>query len=88
MTSSPHKKNTPAQKNALTEKEKIKQQEFQEEAVEHINALYNYALHLSMNPDDAHDLVQETYLNAYKFFDSFEKTHWAKEIFGLKNKLI
>ena len=26
-----------------------------------------------MNPDDAHDLVQETYLKAYKFFDSFEK---------------
>jgi len=26
-----------------------------------------------MNPDDAHDLVQETYLKAYKFFSSFEK---------------
>jgi RNA polymerase sigma-70 factor (ECF subfamily) len=50
-----------------------KQQEFQEEAVAHINSLYYFALHLTMNPDDAEDLVQETYLKAYKFFNSFER---------------
>ncbi|TLU82984.1 MAG: sigma-70 family RNA polymerase sigma factor [Chlorobium sp.] len=50
-----------------------KQLEFQKEAVVHINSLYNYALHLTMNPDDAEDLVQETYLKAYRFFNSFER---------------
>jgi RNA polymerase sigma-70 factor (ECF subfamily) len=60
-------------KETLTREERKKQQEFQEEAVTHINSLYNYALHLTMNPDDAEDLVQETYLKAYKFFNSFER---------------
>lgn len=72
--STPQQKNSdPSSRQDLSKQERIKQEEFQQEAVVHINALYNYALHLTMNPDDAHDLVQETYLKAYKFFDSFEK---------------
>lgn len=66
--SSPEQKKKP-----LSQEELTKQSEFQEEAVVHLNALYNYALHLTMNPDDANDLVQETYLKAYKFFSSFER---------------
>jgi RNA polymerase sigma-70 factor, ECF subfamily len=67
-------KNTGKEKTApLSLAEQQKQLEFQQEAIAHINSLYNYALHLTMNQDDAEDLVQETYLKAYKFFNSFER---------------
>ncbi len=70
----PIRKSSPdTKKNPLSTEEQLKQREFQDEAIVHINALYNYALHLTLNPHDANDLVQETYLKAYKFFGSFEK---------------
>jgi RNA polymerase sigma-70 factor (ECF subfamily) len=64
---------TRTKKETLSREERQKQLEFQKEAVVHLNSLYNYALHLTMNPDDAEDLVQETYLKAYRFFNSFER---------------
>ena len=64
---------TTTQKVSLSREERQKQLEFQKEAVVHLNSLYNYALHLTMNPSDAEDLVQETYLKAYRFFNSFER---------------
>lgn len=70
---SSEKKKTKHSKEVLSREELKKQQEFQAEAIAHINSLYNYALHLTMNPNDAEDLVQETYLKAYKFFNSFER---------------
>ncbi|MCF8217220.1 MAG: sigma-70 family RNA polymerase sigma factor [Chlorobium sp.] len=70
---SSEKKKQKKGRESLSREEIKKQQEFQEEAVAHINSLYNYALHLTINPDDAEDLVQETYLKAYKFFNSFER---------------
>ncbi|HCA42341.1 MAG TPA: RNA polymerase subunit sigma [Bacteroidetes bacterium] len=39
----------------------------------HINLLHNYALKLCGNQLDADDLVQETFLRAYRFFHKFEK---------------
>lgn len=46
---------------------------FQREALPHLDALYNFALRMTSDPDDADDLVQETFLKAYRFFDKFEK---------------
>jgi RNA polymerase sigma-70 factor (ECF subfamily) len=48
-------------------------QDFEREAIPHMNALYNFALKLSGDSDDANDLLQETYLRAFRFFDKFEQ---------------
>ncbi|MEG8946328.1 sigma-70 family RNA polymerase sigma factor [Rosettibacter firmus] len=48
-------------------------EDFQKEAIPHMNALYNFALRLTGDEEDADDLVQETYLKAFRFFDKFEK---------------
>ena len=45
---------------------------FEDEALPHLDALYTMALRLARNPDDAHDLIQETVLRAYRFFHQFE----------------
>ena len=46
---------------------------FEEEAVIHSNAVYHFALSMTGNPEDANDLVQETYLKAFKYFNNFTK---------------
>ena len=50
----------------------IKEEDFTNETLPHENALYNYALKISGNTDDAQDLVQETYYKAYRHFDKFQ----------------
>ncbi|MEJ2105616.1 MAG: sigma-70 family RNA polymerase sigma factor [Ignavibacteriaceae bacterium] len=50
----------------------IKEEDFTTETLPHENALYNYALKISGNADDAQDLVQETYYKAYRHFDKFQ----------------
>lgn len=47
--------------------------EFIREAIPHVRLLYNFAYKMLGNRDDAEDLVQDTYMRAYRFFDSFEK---------------
>ena len=49
-----------------------KQAEFEAVALEHFNTLYSTALRLTRNASEAQDLVQETLLKAYRFFDRFE----------------
>jgi RNA polymerase sigma-70 factor (ECF subfamily) len=38
-----------------------------------MGSLYTAALRMTRNPADAEDLVQETYLKAYRAFDSFQE---------------
>ena len=45
---------------------------FTEEAMPLLDQLYGGAMRMTRNPQDAEDLVQETYLKAYNAFDSFK----------------
>ncbi len=46
---------------------------FEAEALEYVDSLYRTALRLTRVPSDAEDLVQETYLKAFRAADSFER---------------
>ncbi|MHC4989788.1 MAG: RNA polymerase sigma factor [Planctomycetota bacterium] len=48
-------------------------QEFEELALEHLEATYRMAIQLTRHPDAASDLVQETYLKALRAADRFEE---------------
>ncbi|GAB4123946.1 MAG: sigma-70 family RNA polymerase sigma factor [Raineya sp.] len=58
--------------------EKEKNQVFQEEMLPHLDSMYNFAFRLTLDEDDAKDLVQDTYLKAFRFINSFEKGTNAK----------
>jgi RNA polymerase sigma-70 factor (ECF subfamily) len=49
------------------------QARFSELAMEYMGSLYSAALRMTRNPADAEDLVQETYLKAYRAFGSFQE---------------
>ncbi len=57
-----------------TEKYKVFDQEF----MPHIDSMYNFAFKLTNDEDDANDLVQDTYLKAFRFINSFERGTNAK----------
>lgn len=46
--------------------------EFEEKILEHIDSLYNLAIRMTQNKQDAEDLVQEASLKAYRYFDKFK----------------
>jgi RNA polymerase sigma-70 factor (ECF subfamily) len=58
--------------------EKEKQDLFNHEFLPHINSMYNFGYRLTLDRDDAKDLVQDTYLKAYRFIESFQKGTNAK----------
>ena len=57
----------------LSRSTRKKHEEFDAEALPHMHVLYNFALRTTGNQDDARDLLQETFLKAYRFWDKYEK---------------
>lgn len=53
-------------------KEAIRENEFETAAMPHLNDLFRTATRVIGNRTEAEDLVQETYLQAWKSFDRFE----------------
>ena len=70
--------------------ESKKVQVFEKEFMPHIDSMYNFAYRLTFDEDEAKDLVQDTYMKAFRFINSFlEGTNakaWLYRI--LKNSFI
>lgn len=70
--------------------ESKKVQVFETEFMPHIDSMYNFAYRLTFDEDEAKDLVQDTYMKAFRFINSFlEGTNakaWLYRI--LKNSFI
>jgi len=58
--------------------ERVKVEIFDNEFLPQIDSMYNFAYRLTYDEDDAKDLVQETYLKAFRFIDSFQRGTNAK----------
>ncbi len=61
-----------------TYNDKEKNTIFNKEFLPYIDSMYNFAYKLTLDEDDAKDLVQDTYLKAYRFINSFEQGTNAK----------
>lgn len=51
---------------------------FENEFLPHIDSLYNFGFYLTNDEDEAKDLLQETYLRAYKYINYYQKGTNAK----------
>jgi RNA polymerase sigma-70 factor, ECF subfamily len=63
------KENIPAMQESMAER----RSRFERATAPHIDAVYRVALRMTHAPDRADDAVQETYLRAWKYFDTFEE---------------
>jgi RNA polymerase sigma-70 factor, ECF subfamily len=66
---SPNRSAAPDVSKALLKRQK----EFEAEAYPHKDILFNFALRTTGDKDDAHDLLQETFMKAFRFWDKYEK---------------
>lgn len=57
-----------------TEKSEI----FDTEFMPHVDSMYSFAYRLTFDSDDAKDLVQDTYMKAFRFINSFQRGTNAK----------
>ncbi|SNT02657.1 RNA polymerase, sigma subunit, ECF family [Ekhidna lutea] len=51
---------------------------FDGEFMPHVDSMYNFAYRLTFDEDDAKDLVQDTYMKAFRFINSFQEGTNAK----------
>lgn len=51
----------------------MQREEFETRSLEHLDALFRMAMQLARHPDEASDLVQETYYRALRVADRFEE---------------
>ncbi len=63
-------------KSAYPESQKV--HVFDNEFMPHIDSMYNFAYRLTFDEDDSKDLVQDTYMKAYRFINSFQEGTNAK----------
>jgi RNA polymerase sigma-70 factor (ECF subfamily) len=66
------------ERNNLSLSPEMKTRVFEEEFYPHMDALYNFGYRLTLNEDDANDLVQETYLKAFRFIETYQRDTNAK----------
>ncbi|MFQ5712747.1 MAG: sigma-70 family RNA polymerase sigma factor [Candidatus Scalinduaceae bacterium] len=55
------------------DKPESKLREFELDALKYIDSLFNIAMRMTRNKDDAEDLVQETYLKMHRFSHTFDE---------------
>jgi len=58
--------------------EREKGEIFNNEFMPHIHAMYNFGYRLTLDRDEAKDLVQDTYFKAFRFIESFQRGTNAK----------
>ncbi|HXX64861.1 MAG TPA: sigma-70 family RNA polymerase sigma factor [Bacteroidota bacterium] len=56
----------------------LRHESFKQEMVPFMDMMYGYAVYLTGNREEASDLLQETFLKAFRFFDKFEPGTNAK----------
>jgi RNA polymerase sigma-70 factor, ECF subfamily len=65
-------RSAPEAESTLASEAAANRSRFEEEALQHLDALYRTAVRMTRNPSDAEDLVQDALVRAYRFYDRFE----------------